>query len=156
MVFMTNVPEGLIRNKDAGDLYQRRWGIESSFKDITSTLKLCQWHSQKLNGILQEIYALLWLVNNVRRLMSAHYVPGCQILERRYQKSNFKLVITLLLDHLNLLIKQKYRTFLKILNYWIKRSLETRKHLSRSYPRQIKRFGKKYVNASRVSRRRAP
>jgi hypothetical protein len=155
MMFMTNVPEGIISNKDAAIFYLRRWGIESSFKDLTDTLKMCQWHSAKINGILQEIYALLWLANNVRRMTNAIVKKTGRWLERKYRKSNFKFIASLLMDNLDLLIKGKNRKLRQDLAYWAEKSAENREHLSRSYPRQVKRHGKKYKNASCVPRRAA-
>jgi hypothetical protein len=152
LVFMTNLPEGLIRRKEAGALYQRRWGIESSFKDMTDTLKLGQWHSTKVNGIFQEIYALLWLANNVKRLC-AGASRARDFLKPQYQKANFKHAVGVLVDHLDLLVRRKYRKLRRILHLWIIRTTARREHLSRSYPRQVKRHGKKYTNASRVGLR---
>jgi hypothetical protein len=155
LVFLTNVPEGLISNKDAACFYLRRWGIEGSFRDLTDTLKMCQWHSTKLNGILQEIYALLWLVNQVRRLTNAISRSTKSWLDVEYEKANFKAVMLALTDNLNLLLQRKYRTLHKILLHWTIRTIERRKHLSRSYPRHLKRLGRTHKNASRIGRRPA-
>ena len=152
-VFMTNVAEGLISNKDAASFYLRRWGIEGAFKNLTDTLKMCQWHSKKLNGILQEIYALLWLVNQVRRLTAGIAVQSKRWLSLEYEKVNFKAAMLTLTDNLALLFRRKYRTLNRLMVYWATRGIEKRKHLSRSYPRQVKRRGKEYINASRVGRR---
>jgi DDE family transposase len=152
LVFMTNLPENLIKRKEMGAFYQRRWGIESSFKDITDTLKMCQWHSLKMNGILQEIYATLWLVNQVRHLCALTPQKTKTWLNSSYQKSNFKLIVRLLVDHIDLLIKQKHRKMRQILSYWIKRTTENREHLSRSYPRQLRKCGKTYINAAVITR----
>ena len=153
-VFMTNLPEGRFRNKEIGELYQRRWAIESSFKDLTDTLTMGQWHSKKLDGILQEIYALLWFVNNVRRMTSVIKSKSDSLLERRYRKSNFKFIAILLIEHLDLLIKKHHRKLERILHFWAEKSAENREHLLRSYPRQVRSFGKKYRNASRAPRGR--
>ncbi|MBK7890324.1 MAG: transposase [Bdellovibrionales bacterium] len=67
MVFVTNLSASQFSTKEIGKLYRRRWEIETSFKELTCTLKIGQWHSKSLNGILQEIFALLWLVNVTRR-----------------------------------------------------------------------------------------
>jgi Transposase DDE domain len=155
-VFMTNLSKELFTDKQVGKLYRRRWEIEGSFRDLTSTLKMCQWHSTSLNGILQEIYALLWLVNQVRLLVTRTVSSAGDWLDDEYKKSNFKLCTQLVMDHLDLLLRCDLRKFREILDYWIKRSIEKRRHLSRSYPRQVKRFGKKYKNASTVKRRSPP
>lgn len=151
IVFMTNLKEEQFLDDELGILYQRRWEVETNFRDLTSTaLKMNQWHSKKLNGILQEIYATLWLVNQVRiqvRIKIKNW------LNHRYEKANFKHCVQLVCENLDLLVAGKNRKLKKLLNYWIWRTTEARTRLSRSYPRQAKRFGKKYTNASTVKRR---
>lgn len=153
IVFMTNAPEGLISNRDAASFYLRRWGIEGSFRDLTDTLKMCQWHSRKINGILQEIYTTLWLVNQVRRLLSWAVKRPRSWLNPGYEKANFKAAMLTLADNFQLLFSGKSQKLLETMVYWATKSIERRRHLSRSYPRQLKRFGKKYKNASRAGRR---
>lgn len=156
LVFMTNTAEDLIRRKEAADFYQRRWGIESNFKDLTSTLMMTKWRSKKLQGILQEIYALLWLVNNVRRQMVVVTLKSETWLNRDYRKANFKLLIGLLVENFDLVVHQRWRRLRAIFKHLIHRGTEKRRHLSRQYPRELKKFGKKYKNASRVPKRIAP
>ena len=155
IVFMTNAPEGLISNKDAAAFYLKRWDIEGSFRDHTDTLKMCQWHSKKLNGILQEIYAFLWLSNQVRRLTNTLTRQTKSWLSLEYEKANFKATMLALTDNFDLLFQRKYHALHELMIYWASKSIERRKRLSRSYPRQVKRFGKRYLNASRVGRRPA-
>lgn len=152
LVLMTNLSEKQFLNKELGELYQRRWEIEGSFRDLTSTLKMNHWHSKKLNGILQEIYALLWLVNQVR-IQLAQIIDPKYWLQRDYGRGNFKFCISLVVDELDLLCSGKTSRLQNKLNQWIRRTIEKRRHLSRQYPRQIKRFGKKYKFASTVERR---
>lgn len=154
LIFVTNVPEETLKNEEIAKLYQRRWEIETSFRDLTCTLKMNQWHSQKLNGILQEVFALLWLVNNVKRLVS-DFTPTAdnELLNTKYKKSNFKLCMKLVVDHLELLVKRKWRQLTNLLKHWIIRSQEKRKHLARSYPRVVKHRGREYPHANTVKRR---
>jgi len=152
IVLMTNILETKFTDQELGELYQRRWGIESSFKDLTSTLKMNQWHSHKINSILQEIYALFWLVNQVR-IQIAQMVDVRRWLGREYQKANFKFCIHLVVDNMTDLVRGRTKQLQRELIYWLLRSVEKRTHLSRNYPRQLKRFGKKYPNASKVQRR---
>lgn len=144
--FVTNLKESEFSNREIAKLYSRRWVIENSFKDLTSTLKMCQWHSTKLNGILQEIYALLWLVNWVRIKCSAVLRKTKNWLEAKYKRANFKLCITLATSQLHLLVFKNYKKFNKNIEHWINRSVERRKHLSRSYPRVLKTGHPKYPN----------
>lgn len=154
LVFVTNLPDSKFSHKQIAKLYQRRWMIETSFKDITHTLKLNQWHSTKLNGILQEIFALLWLVNEMRMLM--RQIEGensADFLEDEYSKSNFKLCIMLFINHISLLFRKKLKQMHELLKFWILRTREKRRRLSRSYPRELKFRGREYVQSSLIKRR---
>ena len=150
---MTNLPANLFCIDEIGKLYQRRWEIESSFKDLTHTLKMCQWHTSKTNGILQEIYALLWFVNTVKIQCRQLAITTKQWLGNVYFKPNFKLCATLLMDNIDLLVKHRTAQLQSLLTFWIKRTTEKRVHLSRSYPRVVKKHGKRYINASMVAAR---
>lgn len=156
LLFMTNTSEGIIRRKDAAMFYLRRWGIESNFKDLTDTLKMTEWRSKKPCGILQEIYALLWLVNNVRRQMVHLTKAPVDWLDRDYQKGNFKLICGILMENFRWVVLRKTTKVRRLLVHLLKISMERRRHLSRSYPRQLKMFGKTYKNASRTPRRKDP
>ena len=152
-LFATNLAETFTIDEITG-LYQRRWEVEVNFRDLTSTLKMNDWRSEKINGILQEIYTLFWLVNQVRLTCQMAVLRPKAWLKKEYRKPNLKLACELFIDNLDLLLTRP-RRFRSLINYWIKRSTERRWHLSRSYPRQVKRFGKKYKNASTVKRRPA-
>lgn len=54
--------ETLVTNTDYSpeklkELYARRWGIETSFRDLKYSIGLTHFHAKKKEGILQEIYA---------------------------------------------------------------------------------------------------
>ncbi len=117
IVFMTNLLPAVIKNKEIDKLYQRRWEVETNFRDLTSTLKMGRWHSTKLNGILQEIYALLWLVNVVRHQCTRFTLQAQRWLEDKYKKPNFKLCIGLVMDNLDLLLQHKHAKLMKILKF---------------------------------------
>lgn len=155
IVYMTNLPNNIFTRLEIVSLYQRRWEIESSFRDLTSSLKMCDWHTTKLNGILQEIYALLWLANTVKFFLTTkfYYRYGSTTASNKYYKSNFKFSAQLLLENLDLLIKKKITKFLKILEHCSRKTLEKREHLSRNYPRAIRIRDKQYLNLSMVERR---
>lgn len=153
LIFMTNLSKDQFLDKEIALLYQRRWEIETSFRDQTSTLKLEQWHSKKLNGILQEIFATLWLANAAKMecLMAQKSVVK-KWLDPKYLKSNFKLCVAVIIENLDLLLKET-SGFKKILSYWLNRCREKRKHLSRSYPRCVKSRGKAFDTENMVPRR---
>lgn len=151
IIFITNVPEGKLTNEEISTLYQRRWGIESSFKDLTSTLKMNQFHSRKINGILQEIFALLWFVNGLKTKIKV--LVKDKLLLSTYQKANFKLCAEIAISNIGLLLKRKLKEFDKELTFWILRSIETRIHLSRTYPRAVRLRGRSYALLNVVPKR---
>lgn len=150
LIVVTNLPKSLFTRKEIARLYQRRWEIETSFRDLTHTLRMDQWHSTTLNGILQEIFALLWLVNEVRIYMSQAYD---HFFDDSYAKSNFKLCLSLVLNNLVFLLDSKSDDLRSLLEYWIKKTKENRVRLSRSYPRVVKHRGRQYKQANLVPRR---
>ncbi len=153
MIFIPNVEEKYFSDIDIAELYRRRWDIEGSFRDINRTLQMEQWHSKKLNGILQEIYATLWFANNVKFECFSQTSRADSWFEKKYKKTNFKLCAEIFMDNIELLIKKKFRQFKNILLYWIKRTIESRERFSRQYPRIVKKRGQDYQYANLVDRR---
>ncbi len=153
LIFVTNLSKDQFSDLEIAKLYLRRWDIEGSFRDLTTTLKMHQWHSKKLNGILQEIFALLWLTNAVRAECNRYIKHAKNWFCDRYEKSNFKLCTEIVIENLDLLIFKKRTEFYRILEYWIRRSTEKRRRLSRSYPRVVKQRGREYTQANVVPRR---
>ena len=151
IIFISNIPNDKLTDKEIGVLYQRRWDIESSFKDLKNTLKLNQFHSKTLNGILQEIFALLWFVNTLKTKIKAHIDQP--IMESNYRKSNFKLCAEVIMLNFKYLIQRKVILLERILKYWIFKTCESRKHLSRNYPRAVKLRGRSYALINVVPRR---
>ena len=62
-------------------LYAKRWGIETSFRDLKYTIGLLHFHSKKVEHILQEIYARL-IMYNFSELITSHV-----IIEKKKQKT---------------------------------------------------------------------
>lgn len=156
-VFITNLSEDLFSNRTIGQMYRRRWEVETAFKDLTVTgAKLGkQWHSRKLNGILQEIYALLWLSNAVRRQMRANENAKAEdLLKREYRRSNFKLALSFVLDSIGLLVSGHVGKFFELVNALIKRTIERRLRDSRSYERCVRHRGREYKMQNLVPRRK--
>jgi hypothetical protein len=154
MIYATNLTEDKFSDAEIAELYLRRWDVEGSFRDLTATLKMEQWHSKKLNGILQEIYALLWLVNQIK--FACFSVPKRVqkwLMKARYRKCNFKLCVSVFIDHLDMLIDGKSASFMKILSYWIRKTTEERERMSRRYPRVVRKRGIAYDRANIVPRR---
>jgi len=150
-IFVTNLPKERFSRLDLERLYLKRWEIESSFKDLVDTFKMDQWHSQNVNGILQEIFCLLWAANAIKMKIYSH--SNEEILQEAYRRANFKMCLKLLIRHLELLLKCKERRFADILDLWIRRTAESRRRRSRSYPRVVKRYGTGFNTNSQVPRR---
>ena len=152
-VYATNLPRSRFKNKEISELYALRWEVETSNRDLTSTMKLEQWHSHFLNGILQEIYATLWLVNQTRIQMARGEKKHCTLKALfEYQKPNFKLLCDFIVDSLKDLVKKKIVRVERRLKELIKKSMEKRKRRSRVLPRQVRRRPKVYALASHAPR----
>jgi hypothetical protein len=151
--FITNLPKSIFSRKEIAKLYLRRWEVETSFRDITNTFKMTQFHSMKLNGILQEIFALLWMINAVKMEMKVLGDKDEDLLDEKYSRSNFKFCASLVLNNLDLLMTGQTQQLREMLKYWIKKTRENRKRLSRSYPRATKGSYSAFKSLSKIKRR---
>lgn len=153
LVFATNLARSRFKNKEIASLYALRWEVETNNRDISSTIKMEQWHSRFKNGILQEIYAALWLMNQARIQMAGKLKQSCSLAELSdYKKANFKLVSDIILDNLKDLVRNRIGRVHHKLSFIITKSQERRKRRSRSYPRQLRRRPKVYLLASSAPR----
>ena len=150
-VFVTNAPQRVFSRLELGKFYLKRWEIESSFKDLVATMKMDQWHSTKINGILQEIYCLLWITNAVKMQMQSVNAAD-DILAIDYIKSNFKLCMQFVMNNLKLLLRANQKRFFDLLEYWIIKTREKRRHRSRSYPRVVRSYGTGFNVDNKVPR----
>lgn len=153
LIFMTNLPQNSFKKKEIGLLYLRRWDIETTFKDLSHTLKMGQWHSKSLNGILQEVYALFWFYN-AAQVQCLGIINGAEDwLGKIYEKTNFKLCAQFFIDHIEMLWNGQTRQFHEYLHLILKRAIERRIRLRRSYPRAVRGHGATYANAGIIERR---
>ena len=60
---ITNLPAEEFTTDDIKKLYQMRWGIETSFRELKYSIGLTHFHSKKTDYIKQEIWARLVLYN---------------------------------------------------------------------------------------------
>ena len=63
------------------ELYNMRWDIEASFRDLKYAIGMVNFHARKENSILQEIYASLVMYNFSERITSCAVVvqaDGCR------------------------------------------------------------------------------
>lgn len=153
LIFMTNLPESSFKKKEIGQLYLRRWDIETTFKDLSHTLKMGQWHSQSLNGILQEIYALFWFYNAAQAQCLGVVKRADDWLGKIYEKTNLKLCAKFFIDHVEMLLNGQVREFHECLHLILKRVAERRVRLRRSYPRAVRGHGATYANVGIIDRR---
>ncbi len=100
-VYATNLPPRMLSRQLILQLYRMRWEVETSFKEMTSITKSEQWHSKSYNGILQELYALMWLINATKGIMKIAGVSPLDPTKRVYRKANFKLIFNLLAQRLH-------------------------------------------------------
>lgn len=152
-VYATNLPRKKFKNRDIRDLYALRWECETANRDLTNTIKVEQWHSESLNGILQELYTALWLMNQARIQMASRMRKRCSIASLFvYAKANFKLIVDFIIDSLDDLVFGRFRRVQRRLNELLNKSTEKRRRRSRSYPRHVKYTRKAYPSDSLVPR----
>lgn len=60
---ITNLPSASFPASKLKELYNMRWGIETSFRDLKHTIQLTDFHGKKPEFIQQEIYARLAIYN---------------------------------------------------------------------------------------------
>lgn len=152
-VYCTNLPRDKFKNKEVADLYALRWEVETANRTFTETLKAEQWHSNSENGVLQEIYTLLWFINQVR-LQMADKKNMAVTLGRlfHYTKANFKLISDTIIRGFDDLINNRRRRLLSRIIILMEKSKEVRRRRSRSYPRQTRHARQLYKSASLVPR----
>ncbi len=143
-IFVTNLIDYAKSAKKIDLLYRERWDVESSFKELTESLVLEQWHTDTYNGILQELYARFWLFNFTKIQIFFREKKQIRIMGKIYFRANFKLCVEWIVNNFYKILKKKRAVF-KPLERLIKISTEKRKRYSRSYPRQIKRPASPYV-----------
>lgn len=67
------------------ELYNMRWGIETSFRDIKYAAGLLFFHSRKKDLVIQEIYAKLILYN------FCELITGAIVVEKKDRKYSYRI-----------------------------------------------------------------
>jgi len=137
LVLATNLKTSRLRNKEIVQLYLRRWSIETSIGDAAKQ-GFGQWHAKSENGIFQEIFARLWLINLARLQLMIEQPRVENWLEASYKKANLKLLVELLVECVPLILRKRFRQVVGQINELVRRTLQKRKRLSRRYPRQLR------------------
>lgn len=60
---ITNLPQEKFSSDEIKQLYAKRWGIETSFRELKYALGLTRFHAKKPEYIMQEIWARMTLYN---------------------------------------------------------------------------------------------
>lgn len=142
-VYATNLPQRFLSRHLILQLYRLRWEVETSFKELTAITKCEQWHSKSYNGVMQELYALMWLINATKGLMQISGTLPLDPTKRVYKKPNFKLIFNLLAQRLHQLWYH-FRSLITWLSALAKESTEKRKRCSRRYKRELRKPASPY------------
>ena len=67
---ITNLGQDDFPPNEIKELYRKRWGIETSFRDLKYTVGLLNLHSKKREYIIQEVYARIIMYNFVEMITS--------------------------------------------------------------------------------------
>jgi hypothetical protein len=119
-------------------LYCLRWGAETTFFELSETVKIEQWPSKSFNGILQEFLTTLLIINLVKILK--FYAQDIKLIDpmgETYSKPSFKL----LKNHFLQFIFNSRGKLLNLISDFkilIKRSTDKRKRRSRCHPSEIR------------------
>ncbi len=136
-VYATNLDRSWRSAKLVFKLYRLRWAVETSFFELTAIAKVEQWHSKSINGIMQELFTLFWLINYTKIQIFFRARTGRNPLRDDYRKPNFKLLFNYVRRRLHPIL-QRIQGVLRGFASVAKRSTERRQYLSRHHPREIK------------------
>ena len=83
-IVYTNLPKEDFSTEELRELYNMRWGIETSFRDIKYAAGLF-FHSRKKDLVIQEIYAKLILYN------FCELITGAIVVEKKNRKYSYRI-----------------------------------------------------------------
>lgn len=85
---ITNLDRDEFTMEEIKELYNRRWGIETSFRELKFAIGLNSLHSKKRKLIQQEIYARIILYNFSQRIVADIKIP------KKDRKYNYQVNFT--------------------------------------------------------------
>jgi hypothetical protein len=88
---ITNLDQKEFPSGDLKHLYSKRWGIETSFRELKYTVGLLHFHAKKVENITQEIFARL-IMYNFAELITSHVVIQKKCRKYVYQ-TNFTAAV---------------------------------------------------------------
>lgn len=88
---VTNLDQYLFPAKELKKLYNMRWGIETSFRELKYTIGLLNFHAKKVEYIYQEVFARLIMYNFAELVTSPVII---QKADAKYAyKANFSVAV---------------------------------------------------------------
>jgi hypothetical protein len=82
---ITNLPQDQFSADEIKQLYAKRWGIETSYRELKYAIGLTRFHSKKPNYIMQEIWSRMTLYNFCEIITSAVIVEKNDNRKHTYQ-----------------------------------------------------------------------
>jgi len=140
IVLATNLDANVFSNAEVSAIYQRRWGCETANRTTTCSCLLDRFHTDFLNGILQEIftYVLLSLITGafVSRSIDerSRFLPT----DLGYYKPSLVQIIREIKARGTALFSSANERSIEEIMDVANRSVEYRVHGSRSYNRVVK------------------
>lgn len=89
---ITNLSDEEFSYDELVELYNSRWGIETSFRDLKYSLSLLCFHSKKAEYAMQEVYAKIIMYNYSSLITQNTRIPNNSTEKKEY-KINFKIAI---------------------------------------------------------------
>lgn len=143
-----------VTDKEIIRLYSERWDSETGNRDRTQSMKIEQFRSLKINGILQELFVALSMECLTKSLIALETDPFTDFMKEEYRKSNFKAVVNKIGDSIGQLLDGPSSTLKASLSKLIQKTIAKRQHFSREYERMSRRIiGKLYKHESLITRR---
>ena len=101
-VIATNLSSDAFPASALKELYHKRWGVETSFRQLKYTVGLLAFHSKKAEHIIQEIFARLTLYN-FSELITFHLV-----VQKANRKHIYKINFSIAVNACRKLLLERY------------------------------------------------
>lgn len=85
----TSLPDDEFSVAELKEIYNKRWGIETAFRELKHILGISAFHSKKENSILQEIYARVIIYN-----FSMQVIKRIQLIKEKNLKNQLQINYT--------------------------------------------------------------
>ena len=108
---ITNLSRDEFRKDEIKEIYNTRWSIELSFRDLKYAVNLCAVHAKKRESIQQEIWARM-ILYNISFIMAHHVVnhkPKVKGKDKKYSYAiNKKMAIHHCRNYIRLILKLSF------------------------------------------------